>query len=398
MLTSEQEQALVERGYAPYQIEQIANTDNTDEMWRLLDQFEGEKLFHQGLNADQVRWIRAMPPEQRDAAVTQVQAANRTNLQSLGLSEDQQQWYNALPDDQTRLRYVAQATYGTRNPSVPNLALPANPTGPERSAKAILDNFLGNYGLTGLSDWAWERFKDGAPLEQILLEMRQRPEYKARFPAMESLAQQGRAITEDQYIEYERNVSQIMRQAGIPDAMHDQPADFAAYLTNGVSVAEVQERVQTYLSVALDEPNRHELERLYGVTPGQLAAFAMDPERALPLLERQANAALLGARSVGTGYGTLAAGVLEDLTGLGVSPSQAQETFGNLAGMAQLFNPLDTGEQAISQGTQLAAGFKGDAAARREIEARQARRKATFAGGGEYASSKEGFGGVGTAR
>jgi hypothetical protein len=401
-LTDEQLIELRGRGYPDWQIDQIIAAGDTNQVWQLLDQFEGERFFHQGLNSDQVKWLRAMPADQQAATLQRIKDENLAKLEGQGLTPDQIKWYNALPDDGSRWKFLGQATFGTNKPSVPGGPGPVVPPVPggtaEQSAKALITSFLAQYGLESLGEWAWTQYQNGAPLEQIVLEMRNQPAYKARFPAMEALAQQGRAISEQQYIDYERTAASIFRAAGIPEGMYDQPEDFKNWLVGDVSTAELQERVQTYVSIALDEPNRDEMQRLYGVDIGHLAAYAMDPDRALPILERQANAALLGARSLGTGFGALSVGQLEELAGLGISPEQSVSTFSTLANLRELFNPLDQGENAIGTDAQLAAGFKGDAGAQQEIESRKQRRNAVFAQSGGFATTEAGLGGAGTAR
>lgn len=68
------------------------------------------------------------------------------------------------------------------------------------SARAAITRVLDQFGLGSLAGWAWQRYVAGVPVEQIMLDLRERPEYRARFPAMRELADRGRAITENEYL------------------------------------------------------------------------------------------------------------------------------------------------------------------------------------------------------
>lgn len=265
------------------------------------------------------------------------------------------------------------------------------------SARSIIDGVLGEFGLQGLSTWAWERYLAGIAIDQIMVELRARPEYAQRFPAIKDLQLKGRAISEGEYISYERATAQLMRQYGLPTGFYDQPEDFANLLRNEVSVAEVSQRLASYQSIAFnqDQRVRDELQRLYGITEGDLTAFFIDPEKALPFLQRRAQSAERAATALNTGYGALSATQAEYLTQF--SGEQVGAGLSNLASMRELFSPVSLGEEAIDQETQLSAQFGGNAEARNTIERRRAQRLAEFQGGGGYSSSRGGITGVGSA-
>ena len=269
----------------------------------------------------------------------------------------------------------------------------------QQSAKAILQRALDEFGLGQLGDRVWQQYLSGAPTEQIFLELRQTSEYKTRFAGLSQLQEKGRAISEAEYISIERSYAQIARAAGLPSGFYDSPDDFSRLIGSEVSPAEFAERVQSYTRVAQESPPevRAELQRLYGIGPGELTAFFIDPDRALPMLKTQAQAASLSAAAGRSGFGGLGVGDAERLAQLGVTDQQAQEGFGALVDARELFTPLDAGESAIGQSDQIGAVFSGDAGARRRIENRRSRRKAEFEGGGSYASDKAGFGGIGSA-
>src|SRR3546814_1735147 len=72
-----------------------------------------------------------------------------------------------------------------------------------------------------ISDWSSTcalpiyRYKGGDSFEEIMLELRETREYKERFPAMQTLRQQGRALTEQQYMQYEQGLRQVLHTFGL---------------------------------------------------------------------------------------------------------------------------------------------------------------------------------------
>lgn len=266
----------------------------------------------------------------------------------------------------------------------------------DSSAKAIIDGALSQYGLSSLSSWAWQKWQAGESVDQIMLELRSTPEYKTRFPAMETLSQSGHAISEAEYINLEQTYIQLGRQYGLPSGFYDQPSDFTALIAGEVSPVEYQQRLQDYQAVAYDvDPTiRDELKRLYGIDAGHLAAYFIDPAKALPVLQRTFVATQAASAAERSGFGELSLSQAESLSG--VDASQFAEGFGNLLHNQQLFQALP-GEagQAISTEGQLGAQFLGDAATQQQIEGVAAKRKAVFSDGGGFSQSQTGYAGVG---
>ena len=273
-------------------------------------------------------------------------------------------------------------------------------TSDQRSAKANLDGFLSQYGLDSLGDFVWQEYLNNIPIEQIMLDIRGRDEYKQRFPGMQTLMEKGHAMSEAEYIAYEKQVAGFARAVGMPAEMFDQPEDFKDLFENELSVQEVSQRIEDWVNFAdtAPEANKLELQRLYGIGTADIAAYFMNPDKALPLLEKQANAALTGVSSIASGYGELGQGEAEYIAGLGYKPEQTREGFGNLVNQRELFNPLDQGEDVIGREQQLQAMFGANATAQQAIERRASRRAAQFQQGGGFIEGKEGFAGVGSAR
>jgi hypothetical protein len=382
------------------------------------------QLFRdRGYTEDEINWLSGLPDDQdavwNSLAVIEPRARWRetrsgidwSTLTARGYTADEIKWLQASETQDAFNTSWAQveANARLRGPvpgSVPSgpgpVNLPPFPDlggGSNQGAKAFITGTLEMYGLGGLGEWAWKQYLDGMPIEAILLEMRKRPEYKQRFPAMEALSKQGRAISESQYIEYERGVANVFHAAGLPSGFYDKPDDFTRFLSNNVSLPELQDRVTMYAQAAFQVPPevRAELQRNYGIGPGEITAYFIDEKRALPLIQQQWAAAQIGGQSKITGYGQLGTQQLERLANLGISPEQAAQGFTQLGLSREIFQPLEGGEFNISQQEQLAATFEGNISAQERITRQARRRQTQFEGGGSYAGSPaEGYTGIGS--
>jgi hypothetical protein len=277
-----------------------------------------------------------------------------------------------------------------------------NPTVTDQaqSANAILLDALREFGLESLANTVWEWQKAGRPLEQIMLDLRTTPEYKQRFPAMDSLAKKGRAISEQQYIDYERGAAQLFKSVGLPPTFYDQPDDFANFLTNEVALPELQQRIQMYQVAAFQVPDevRNDLQSRFGVTPGELTAFFIDPDRALPLIQQKFGASQAAGASQVAGFGALTDQQAFQVGNQGLTQQQLGQGFSQLGNLRPLFEALPGfGEQDISTDVGVGAVFDQNAQDQRELARRAAARKAPFSGGGQFGSSQTGITGVGSA-
>jgi hypothetical protein len=287
----------------------------------------------------------------------------------------------------------------------PQTPLNESVTETQKSAKAQIEQTLGQYGLASLATWAWNQYLNNVQPEQIFLNMRQTPEYKARFPAMEYIAQQGRALNEGQYIDYERKVGQIFQAAGMPVGFYDTPDDFTKFIKNDVSPDEIQGRVNVAKQAVFnsDPATLQALSDYYGINHqngnfiGDATAYFLDDTRALPAIEKQMIAAQTGGAATRTGYGTLSQMDAERLASLGITAEQAQKGFGDLAGLQPIFSnlPGDANNTAPTQQQGLQATFEDNAAAKLAVSTEQARRKARFQEGGGFSTSQKGISGLG---
>lgn len=275
-----------------------------------------------------------------------------------------------------------------------------------QSAKAIIQQSLDQWGLGTLGGWVWRQFlRSGAsdPAEALLLimpDLRNRPEYKARFPAMEALAARGQAISEQEYVQYERTVAQVMRAAGMPAGFYDSPNDYAELLKANVSPAEVQDRIMdgyARVSGAAIEVREAFAEFFGAAGDNALAAYFIDPLRAQPLLERQMMAATVGGIGRRYGVGTGREQALR-LAEIGVTDQQAEQGFAQLRQAEGLFRE-NVGERDALEIEEEGVGavFGLSAEDQRALEERAQTRQAAFAGSGGAAVEQRGVTGLGTA-
>lgn len=266
-----------------------------------------------------------------------------------------------------------------------------------RDSYARLNAVLSDYGLGSLGATVQQWLIEGLSEAEIVQRMRDTPEFKTRFPAIEARKKKGLSpIAPGEYVAYERQARQMMRAAGIPEGFYDGNDDFQRFLENDLSLAELGDRVTLAANAAFKMPKEaRDALTQWGMGPGDLTAFWLDPDKAQPLLERKYAAAQLAGASQRTNYGRLDEDTASRLATLGVSEQQAEQGFGQLANSRELFQSLDRGEDIISQQEQIAGTFEGSASARRRIEQRQRRRQGVFESGGSFASGQTGVSGLG---
>lgn len=131
--------------------------------------------------------------------------------------------------------------------------------------------------------------------------------YKQRFKANEVIRQriadgQGRPgdrmLTPAEYIEAENTYRTILADRDMPQGFYDSPDDFTNLIANSISASEFKSRVDTAYDALnfADENVVGALRDYYNMSTSDMAAYLLDPARALPVLEGRA------ARSTGA-YG-----------------------------------------------------------------------------------------------
>ena len=262
---------------------------------------------------------------------------------------------------------------------------------PDPDARNTIKAVLSTYGLESLADVLWNNYTSGLVdinNEQALVySIRDTDQYKTRFSANAARMKKGLAeLSPGEYIGLEDFYRQTMQSNGLPPGFYDQTDDFSKLIEGDVSPSELQDRIQQgYAVVAQSDPEvKRQMQTLYGVTEGQLAAYFIDPERTAPLLKQQARAAQIAARSLEQGGIQLTGSYAENLAARGITEQQARAGFAEVGALGELRQTF-AGETALSSEQLAGAAFGIDVAAQQELERRRRLRTGEFAGGGSFA-------------
>ena len=294
---------------------------------------------------------------------------------------------------------------GFKAPPKSKVVAPVNTDkGTNSSAQAQLTAQMVAWGMPPeLGAWAWQTYKGlgvttiAEALPTIQAEIVNQPAFQARFPAYKTLAAQGEAMTPAQMIAYEDSAKQVFQAAGLPKGFYDQPNDLATFMVNHVSASELQSRVQLAEQASTTAPPdvREQLQTLYGLSPGALTAYYLNPQKALPVIQQQFAGAQIGAEATRTGVGQLTQAQADHLAAIGLTDAGAAQGFNQLGQQQGLFQAQVTGEAPIDLATQLSATFDNSAAAQLRIARAKQQRLADFQGAAGEQLSAAGVGGLG---
>jgi hypothetical protein len=296
-------------------------------------------------------------------------------------------------------------------PTPPPAAAAPTPTDipTDADGKAIFTQSLVGRGFTpqaaaSLADGLWTRSKTLSEAE-LWIELRKTPEYTERFGGLVNLrdrVSRGEFIahipSESEYLDIEKQMSSSLRNAGLPPSFYDSPSDFAKFIENDVSAAELDARVDAGLRAAISLPP--ELRAQLGqefLGTGDIAAYFLDPTAADDILTRNRTLLEIGAAGITSGY-RVSRGEAERIQNFGATAAQAGAGFTELGLQAPLF--ANTAEESgeITREEQIAAQFGNSAEAQSEIQRRRAARQARFGGGGGAAGVGGRGSGLGTAQ
>ncbi len=279
-----------------------------------------------------------------------------------------------------------------------------------RDARVTVTKALEAYQLQSIAPYLYDLItKDEINVsnpDAIIFAIKDRPEYKERFKGnARRLASGLPELDPASYIALEDQYRATLRANDLPNNFYDKKEDFVAWIEGDVSPAELQQRVeQGYAAVRDADPEvRRQMQDLFGVNEGELAAYFIDPERTRPLLTarglvRQAKAAEIAARAVEQGMlnradvATSGATFFEGLVDRGITAQQAQAGFTQMGQLSGLYTEM-AGEEALSAEQKIGAALGYDVAAQEQLVRRQRERLAQFQGGGQFART-QGAGGV----
>lgn len=201
------------------------------------------------------------------------------------------------------------------------------------SAQQILRDQLRQWGLEELSSDLDRLIKDGLDAPAITIQLAETQAYKTRFAANEIRRQKGLPVLNPaEYIATEQAFQQVLRTYGLPSSFYDSRDDFHAFIGNDVAPEELNDRAQIAQQVWLsnDETVRDSWRNFYGLSDGAAIASILDPDKALPIVQRMANAARFGAAAARQGL-EADKGRLERYSDMGVSEDAVSKAFGRIA-------------------------------------------------------------------
>lgn len=254
--------------------------------------------------------------------------------------------------------------------------------GQNRDAFMAINSLFKQYGLGSLAHKIYEFVKNGYGADTISILLQDTPEYKRRFAGNEARTKAGMSVLSPaEYISIENSYRQVMRQSGLPEGFYDSTNDFTGFISSDVSPTELQGRVDLATqATALANPAYKQALAQMGLGQGELAAYFLDPERALPILQKSAATAAIGAEALQRGL-AFDQQYASELATAGVSRDQASQGY---AKVADEFSDLKTLGQIYGGGwTQRMAEedvFVGGTGASQQREKLISREKGSFTG------------------
>lgn len=238
-------------------------------------------------------------------------------------------------------------------------------TGANRDAYVALTDLFDSYGLGSLAPKIYDYIKNGYSADTISILLQQTDEYKQRFAGNEARKKAGLPVLSPaDYLNTEAAYKQIMQSAGLPNGFYDSPDDFTTWIGKNVSPTEIQSRVDLATqATTLASPQYKQALNQMGISDNQLTAYFLDPDRALPSLQKSAATATIGAAALQQGL-TFDVSYAGGLATQGVTQSQAQQGYsqiGQTLGKYQNLANIYGGQ--YNQRTAEQATFEGNAAA-----------------------------------
>jgi hypothetical protein len=219
--------------------------------------------------------------------------------------------------------------------------------------------------------------------------------FKERFIGNEMRKKQGLTpLSPESYLTLERQYKSVLKAYGLPAGFYDDPrTDFAGWIAGDVSPEEIGERarIASDWTKNLDPQSREALKKFYGIGDEALVAYALDAKRALPIIQRQAEAAKIGAEALRQ---NLAVGrsMAEQLTDIGVTDAQARQAFSSAAQITAPLQKLAAIEgKTLTQEDIIEQTLGIDPESERKVRGLASRERARF--GGESGTARQILGG-----
>jgi hypothetical protein len=248
-------------------------------------------------------------------------------------------------------------------------------TAKENDAIVNLSKTFKGYGLGSLASVITNFVQQGYSSDTISLLLQDTNEYKQRFAGNAGRLKAGLPVlSPSEYLATERSYRAILESSGLPKGFYDDQADFQKFIENDTSPTVLKQRIDTASSAIknADPYYTQALQDMYGLSTGDMIAHALDPDKALPLIEKQAKAVEYGAAAArqGLSYDQSSSEALaqQSIAGVGTGVD-AEKGFSAIASMLPTAQQLgqvygDTYTQATAEQDV----FGGLASAKRKRE------------------------------
>jgi hypothetical protein len=257
-------------------------------------------------------------------------------------------------------------------------------TGPNRDAAVALNDLFTSYGLGSLAPLITNYLKQGFSADTVSILLQNSPEYKQRFAGNDLRIKAGLPVLSPaEYLATERAYGQVLHKYGLPQGFYDTPADYNQWIGQDVSPTEIDTRAKQasdFLHQA--DPNELAFFRQH-YTTGDMIAYALDPNRAGPLVGKAFQASQIGGKAADVGIG-IDQSMAERLSDNNINEQQAQQGFGQIAMESPTTNLLSAlygnSGNAVNQQDLINAQFLDNSQAQNKIKQLASQERGAFGG------------------
>ena len=258
------------------------------------------------------------------------------------------------------------------------------------SAFGILKKEFDKYGLGSLVDSVKNLILTGSSPEEVVLRLRETPEYLKRFAGNKLRLDAGLNVYDEAtYLDLENAYDQIFTSYGVEEAAGNtraaRQAKYAEFIGGTKSPDEIKGRVQlAVLASQEDAVTKATMKELYPMlTDKDLVSYFLNPKETLPKLQTKIAASQVGAAAVRQGLVTNVA-TAEELVGLGVTEEKAERAYSAYAydkPRIDLLSGLDpTRDNVVDQQVAEGALLKNLASEQRKLDLLKQKELGRFGG------------------
>jgi len=276
----------------------------------------------------------------------------------------------------------------------------------QQSSIDIISEHLANMGFTGdqlkqLAPFVANQVHSGLSQTAVYANLRQTPQYAQRFPGNAERLKLGKAVlAEGTYTAYEDRIAELSRTYGLPaNALTAQTVGHM--IANDVAPDEFEKRVVSgYEAMQKADPSTLKmLQQYYGLNPGDIVHYIIDPKNGSAAIERKVSAAKLGASAADAGFQGVTSKQAEDFanfqTTKGVNVAQGIQQAGTMKPL--MGTAPGQARQGLTQDQLLQGAIGTSTAAQQTLAGAQEAQAAPLRSGGGAIASQKGVTGAGYA-